>query len=73
MRIRIRTRAAGPGVNLGPGSELDLADHVAQQWIAAGYAEAVGAEVAPVQVATVIAPEYAISKRARGRPKTKGG
>jgi hypothetical protein len=60
MRIRMKTRIAGPDVSGGPGDILEIEDARARDLITGGFAD-------PIEEAVVSAPELAVGGRSRRR------
>jgi hypothetical protein len=67
MRIRMKTRIAGPGVNASPGDIIEPDRITAHALIEGGYAEQIDGE--EPETATIAAPEKAVLHRG---PKPKG-
>ena len=62
------TTLAGPQGTASAGQEIDVAAKTGTALIQGGYAQAVKA---PVETATVAAPERAVTRRARPRKATR--
>lgn len=66
MRIRLKTRMAGPGGNWAPGDVIEVDENVGREMAADGFAEIVAEDDdAPVEMAAKPPAEAAVTPRGR--------
>lgn len=74
MRVRMKTRIAGPGINAEPGAEIEVDDQFGDLLLKAGSAERIGGPPARdpatppgVESAALEAEEAAVEPRPRSK------